>query len=195
MAVLFITSISNSNMKPRKPMKTNIQIIMACLITLLAPVIALAAPPIEVVITVDGNEIFGDAPDGKIQVLGFEHEIKVTTDPHTGLSTGSRKHGPVRIVKAIDRASPKILRALTLNEPVTAILRFTHPTDAGAGNYYTITLTGALITAVRQWKPNLRDLSADRAGDLEEVEFTYQTITWEHYTGGGHEDEHHGGPQ
>ena len=37
---------------------------------------------------------------------------------------------------------------------------------------------------MREWKTNTRDLSADRAGDLEEVTFTYTSITWTWTEGG-----------
>ncbi len=52
-----------------------------------------------------------------------------------------------------------------------------------------MTLTNASIAAIRQWKPNTRDLSADRAGDLEEGSFTYQTITWRFEEGGVEESD------
>jgi type VI secretion system secreted protein Hcp len=151
---------------------------------LLLPLLsARAADPILASITANGTEVSGDGPDNKIIVLGYDHEIVVP--PAAAGQAGRRVHKPIRIVKAIDKASVLLLKALTENHNVTAEFRF-YRRDA-KGNpqqYYTVTIQDARVAGVREWKTNTRDLSADRAGDLEEVSFTYRTITWRWEDGG-----------
>jgi type VI secretion system secreted protein Hcp len=144
-----------------------------------------AAEPVESIITGRDGPITGEGREGSVMVLGFEHEIVSPRDPASGQATGRRQHKPVRIVKPIDKSSPLLYRALATNEVLPTVeFRFRRPTDKGAAVYYTVTLTNASISSVRQWKPNTRDLSADRAGDLEEVSFIYRTITWRYEDGG-----------
>lgn len=144
-----------------------------------------AAEPINSIITGRDGPITGDGPDGSVIVLGFEHEIVSPRDPASGQATGKRQHKPVRIVKPIDKSSPLLYRAIATNETLPTVeFRFHRPTEKGTGVYYKVTLTNASISSIRQWKPNTRDLSADRAGDLEEVSFSYQTITWRFEDGG-----------
>jgi type VI secretion system secreted protein Hcp len=160
-------------------------LVLQSLAVLLLMAAAPAADPIESIITGRNGPIAGDGPEGAVIVLGFEHEVTSPRDAASGLPTGKRQHKPVRIVKAIDKSSPLLYRAITSNENLPTVeFRFHRQSDKGSGIYYRVTLTNASVAAVRQWKPNTRDLSAERAGDLEEVSFTYQSITWRFEDGG-----------
>ncbi|MES2922905.1 MAG: type VI secretion system tube protein TssD [Verrucomicrobiota bacterium] len=147
-----------------------------------------AAEPIQVTIDVPGIGLIpGDGPKETIAGLAYQHEIVSPRDPVSGQATGRRQHKPFTIVKAIDPATPQLYQCLADNRSgMTVTLKFFKPaTQGGAGEeYYTIVLQGAAVASLRNWKPNTRDLSADRAGDLEEVSFVYTSITWT-YTKGG----------
>jgi type VI secretion system secreted protein Hcp len=133
------------------------------------------------------GDIQGDNADGTIAGLASEHSIVSPRDPASGLPTGRRQHKPFTIVKSLDKSTPLLYQVLVTNENLpTVTLKFYKPAVAGGKPvvYYTVTLTNASISSIRDWKPNTRDLSADRAGDLEEVSFTYQKITWTYADGG-----------
>ncbi len=160
---------------------------------LLAFQAAKAADPIRM--TVAGQStgaIQGEGPDGTIEALAFQHEIVSPRDAASGLPTGRRQHKPLTIVKPIDKSTPLLHKLLTNNENTQVTLDFyrKNPQTGAQEKYYTITLTNASVSSIRDWKPNTRDLSADRAGDLQEISFTYQRIAWT-YTKGGvtHEDD------
>lgn len=146
-----------------------------------------AAEPIHVFITGQRTgEIRGGNPDGSIVGLAFEHSIVSPRDAASGLPTGKRQHKPFTIVKAIDNATPLLYSVLVTNETLPQVqMKFYRTVVPGEKPvlYYTVTLTNANIASLRNWKPNTRDLSADRAGDLEEVSFTYQKITWTYAEG------------
>jgi type VI secretion system secreted protein Hcp len=142
-----------------------------------------AAEPIHVFIRGQvSGELRGDNPeDRSVNALAFEHSLISPRDAASGLPTGKRQHKPLTIVKAIDRATPLLYHMLVTNENLQTVeLKFYRPDPRGGQpvHYYTIKLENASIASIRNWKPNTRDLSADRAGDLEEVSFTYQKITW-----------------
>jgi type VI secretion system secreted protein Hcp len=144
-----------------------------------------SAEPIRAMLTVNGAAVPGDGPGGSILILGFEHEVVSPRDAATGQATGARQYKPVRLVKAIDKTTPLLFQALAQNRNCNLELKF-YRKDASnqAVHYYTITLTNANVSGIREWKPNIRDLSADRAGDLEEVSFVYHTITFTYVEGG-----------
>ena len=160
------------------------------LLCLLPSTLLRAAPSVSVALTANGSAIQGSgtAPynAGLIDGLGFDHEIVVGRDAATGLPTGRRQHKPIRIVKPIDKATPVLYKAMTENQVIAGEFRFWIASGGGGQiqQYYTVSITGGRVTGIRNWKTNTRDLSADRAGDLEEVTFTYTTITWKWVDGG-----------
>jgi type VI secretion system secreted protein Hcp len=168
----------------------------ALLLFCLLPAGTYAAPSVDVIISANGTNIpgggSGNTPNNNfINGLGFDHEVVVERDAATGQSTGRRQHKPIRIVKPIDKATPLLYKAMLQNEVIAGEFKFwrANPsTPAGGGGslqqYYTVAITGGRITGIRDWKTNTRDLSADRAGDLEEVSFTYTSITWTWVDGG-----------
>jgi type VI secretion system secreted protein Hcp len=162
--------------------------LLPLLLVLCTAVIAHAAEPIQV--TIKGNRqgnIKGDGPGDTITALGYEQQSLVPRDATSGLPSGARRYEPLKIVKAIDRATPGIYSAFATNETVTITLDFF--TKGSATPYYTIKLESARITEVRDWKVNTRDLSADRAGDLQEVSIYFRKITITHSDGTTFQDD------
>ncbi|MCW1884188.1 type VI secretion system tube protein Hcp [Luteolibacter flavescens] len=166
---------------------------MKHLFTLLAGVCLLAlssvraAESIHMTIDRGGTKIEGELEGGAIEVLGYQHEITTPRDPASGLPTGRRMHRPMSIVKAIDKATPMIHQLFARNSKCDEIILKFWRNDPKTGKktqYYTISMKDCFIIEVRDWKPNARDLSADRAGDLQEVMFTYKEITWTYGEGG-----------
>ncbi len=167
----------------------------ALLLLCLLPAGTHAAPSVDVIITANGTTIPGsgspNTPNNNlINGLGFDHEVVVERDAATGQSTGRRQHKPIRIVKPIDKSTPLLYKAMLQNQVIAGEFRFWRPGTGPVGGggvlqqYYTVAITGGRITGIRDWKTNTRDLSADRAGDLEEVSFTYTSITWTWVDGG-----------
>lgn len=146
-----------------------------------------AAEPLHAALTANGAAISGDGPQDVIVAFGFDHEVVRPIDASTGQSTGRPVYKTIRIVKAVDKSTPLLIRALATNQVIAGEFRFRRadPKDPkNVATYYTVSITGGRVVGHRNWKTNTRDLSADRAGDLEEVSFTFQTITWTWVDGG-----------
>ena len=145
-----------------------------------------AAEPLHVVLTINGTPLEGDGPDKEVIAFGFDNEVVVDRDASSGQTTGRRIYKPLRIVKAIDKTTPLLFKALAQNQVIAGEFRLRRPNPTGDGieNYYTVSITGGRVAGIRDWKTNTRDLSADRAGDLEEVSFVFQTITFTYNNGG-----------
>jgi type VI secretion system secreted protein Hcp len=126
--------------------------------------------------------------EGSSLVQQFDHEITIPHDPQSGQATGRRVHHPVRIVKRIDKASPKLYQALCSGErltPVTFKWYRIDPTGAGGQqHYFSTTLEEAVIIAMKEWFPHTSDREKSDYSHFEDVAFTYRKIIWRWEDGG-----------
>ncbi len=125
--------------------------------------------------------------EGSIEVISLEHQIISPRDPASGLPTGKRQHGTVKITKELDKSSPLLHQAMTNNENLTNVtIQFWRPNGATGQEiqHYTVTLINASVSSIRLWKPNTKDPSAASSPDMEEIQFTYQRIVWTWVDGG-----------
>ena len=115
-------------------------------------------------------------------VQAFSHEVKIPSDVQTGLATGKRMHGPFKIVKEFDKASPMIYQALCTGEHLKEVkLKFYRVSAKGTEEqYFTITLEDAIAVSIKPWMPNCLDKSMSSYGHMEEVAFTYRKASWRH---------------
>jgi type VI secretion system secreted protein Hcp len=124
--------------------------------------------------------------EGSIPLISVAHDVETARDPASGLPTGKRVHKPITIVKVIDQASPQLLRALVSNEALASVrIEFWRPVPEAAAPYFIITLTNAVVAGIA-----LAPSSEDGSHEYEQVQFTYQKITWTYpETGDSAEDD------
>lgn len=140
--------------------------------------------PIEGSVTQKGRE-------NSILVHGFEVQITSPRDAASGLASGKRQHQPIRIVKEIDKASPRLWQAMVTNENLTScVVKFFASVGsaeigiAGEVQHYTVTLTNANIVSMRDVL-NENEIPANANLPLmEELLLTYQKIQWTWNDGG-----------
>lgn len=143
----------------------------------------------EIYVAVEGSKLgrfVGESPRkemvNKAQVIGFEHEIASPRDVATGQASGKRQHRAIKITKRVGASSPQYFIAVTQNEvlkSVTIDFLGTDPKTGFQSIYYQIVLANAGISNIRQyWRPLPNPTALPTAGDhLEDISFTYQTIT------------------
>ena len=61
---------------------------------------------------VKGGVQIQDDREGSVEILAFDHEVRIPTDPDTGKLTGTRKHEAMKIVKSFDCSSPYLYKAV-----------------------------------------------------------------------------------
>ena len=120
--------------------------------------------------------------EGSILVQRFDHEVKIPTDPQTGLAVGKRVHGNMTITKEFDQSSPLLNQALVTGEHMNNVeVKWYRISKTGTEeHYFTIKLEDAVVTSVRPWMPNCLDKSMASFGHMEDVSFTYRKIIWRH---------------
>lgn len=96
--------------------------------------------------------------EGWIEVLATTHEITSPRDVATGQATGKRIHKPFVITKELDRSTPLLMECLVKNESLLEFeLRYFTAIATGVEkNHFTIKLTNAFISNIKQIKPDNR---------------------------------------
>ena len=148
---------------------------------LLMPAMAVASTAYATITGQNQGDIQGSVTEagkeGTIRVLGFGHDLHIPLDPLSGDPTGKRIHGPLRIIKPLDRATPKLYQALVTGEQLTHVrIRFYRTGPAGSEEqHYTVLVEDAQITSIT---PAYVTADPDPVSDREVVSLVYRNITW-----------------
>jgi type VI secretion system secreted protein Hcp len=128
--------------------------------------------------TVSGRE-------DSIEVLEFEHEVRIPTDPDTGALTGTRKHEAFTIVKAYDKASPLLYKAVCEGLTYKKVkVEWYRIDDEGAEQVYFIhQLEGVKICSVKPYMPNVKSKEFERYVHMEQISMRYAKIKWQYPDG------------
>ncbi len=118
--------------------------------------------------------------EGTILVYSMDHLINIPRDTHTGLPTGKRIHGALKITKEIDKSSPKLFQALSSGEQFSEVLLdyYRISPQGTEEKYYTIKLENAIIVDVRAWFPETLVKNNEPFKHMEDVSFSYEKIIW-----------------
>lgn len=124
--------------------------------------------------------------EDSIMVIGTSHEVESPRDAASGLPTGKRQHKPFTITKEIDMATPLLYNALVNNENIPEWkLEYWQPSTSGAEQqHYSVTLTNASISEIRQEMLNNKYPENMQHKEREHIAFCYQKIEWTWVDGG-----------
>ncbi len=151
--------------------------------------------PFYMTVHANGSQINGEcvqeAHQDKILCQGLSHGVSVPGDEATGSPTGSRVHHKLTILKTMDKATPLLFGALTMNQTVDVLLEFYRIASTGIEElYFTIALAQGRVCDVELDIPNCLDARNSTVQHMERVSFAYQRITWTAVVDGiEHEDE------
>jgi type VI secretion system secreted protein Hcp len=122
--------------------------------------------------------------ENSILVHSYTTEIDSPRDPGSGQALGKFVHNPVVILKELDASSPLLWTALVGFETFVtwALAFFTTAQDANGvateTQIYTIRLTNASISSIREFLPDSRDAATPNYPVQQEITFYYQKIEW-----------------
>ena len=151
------------------------------------------------------GEVTARGKEGTIEVLAYQHDVKVPRDSGSGLATGRRQYQPIRITKLVDKATPLLAKALADNTPLTARIEFYRPkADGTQEQYYTIELQNVLVSSISVFGFDPQVLAAagsarsfviphvleatgaavgNRTVQQEEISLNFTKITWTYEPG------------
>lgn len=126
---------------------------------------------------VSRQEIGGeDISQGFIEFFTYRHELVKPLGGDTTRSIGRISASPIIITKRIDKATPILAQSILQNQVIEATFYFydTSPEDGSTFQAFTMMITGGRISSLRTFTV----LSGDISQVVEEVSFTYNTLTW-----------------
>ena len=100
-------------------------------------------------VTVNGRE-------GSVEVVEFEHGVKIPTDNNTGKLTGTRVHAPITFTKETDASTPYLYKAVTSGQTLKSIeIKWYKIDDAGKEQeYFNTRLDNVKVVAVKPANSN-----------------------------------------
>jgi type VI secretion system secreted protein Hcp len=121
-----------------------------------------------------------------VPAMGFSYEMSAPRDGARGLAAATRAPNPIVITKLVGAASPQFLAAAANNELLKSVrLEFVRTDANGAEEvFYTITLTGATVSRVRQYIVLPDAGNPAGSGLLEDISFVFQRIEMSSLDGG-----------
>jgi type VI secretion system secreted protein Hcp len=137
----------------------------------------------------NGGDIKGSVDvagrEGSIEVLAFQHEVRIPTDPDTGRLTGTRKHESLTFTKAFDSASPYLYKAVCEGQTYKEVMiKWYRIDDTGSEQpYFQHQLEGVKVCSVKPLMHNVKVPEYERLVHMEEVSLRYQKITWTYLDG------------
>jgi len=115
-----------------------------------------------------------------ILVYAMDHNVSMPRDRQTGLSSGKRIHGPLSIIKEVDRSSPKLYQALCSGEHLkSVVIKYTRVAkDGKEEHYFTEEMSDAIVVSMAPFVPTVFLKENDAYRHMERVSFTYSQIKW-----------------
>jgi len=119
--------------------------------------------------------------ENHIEGLEFHHLVEIPED------LSPIDHQTVILTKLLDKATPRLLRAMDTNEQLTVQFRFFRPNPDGSGTeqeYYEVLLEEARLVSIEPLKARTDIVDTANLPDTERIRFSYGqiTVTW-HPTG------------
>jgi type VI secretion system secreted protein Hcp len=131
-----------------------------------------------------GN-MYQEGHDDTFMVQAFEHNIVIPRDSQSGQPSGTRLHMPLKVTKVFDKSSPLLYQALVTGESLELEIEWYRTSSEGTHeHYFTHLIEGAIVVDIKAMMPNCQDPLMAQFTHLEEVSFSYSTITWTHEIAG-----------
>lgn len=130
--------------------------------------------PIEGSVEVQGRE-------GMVEVIGFNHNLHLPTNPVDGSITGNRRHNPLVMTKQYDKSSPYLWECLAKGKELQKVIIHWYKIDTITGQeveYFTTTLENALVIKMTGEMLNTMLPEYENVPHLEHLELRYRKITW-----------------
>lgn len=146
----------------------------------------------------NGEDIQGESSqttldrEDTIECFSFEYACNSGSEQFSGKASGYRNYEPISIVKRIDKSTPLLWRALTLNHEIEGEFRFYRPDPAGKGvteHFYTVKIAGGRVSDIHFESPDAMVGGSSGEPPTEVVKFVYNNMIQTYVPSGAeHED-------
>ncbi|WP_454766912.1 Hcp family type VI secretion system effector [Cupriavidus campinensis] len=129
-------------------------------------------------VTVSGRE-------GSVEVVAFDHAVKIPTDANTGKLTGTRVHEPIVFTKETDASTPYLYKAVSSGQTLKSVeIKWYKIDDAGKEKeYFNTRLENVKVVGVTPKMHDIKNPAFEKHNHLEDIELRYEKITWSYKDG------------
>ncbi len=115
-----------------------------------------------------------------VTVLSMEHVVEIPVDVKDATATGTRRHGSIRLICNIDKATPLLMESVCLSKTIPKVkIEFWNIDETGTEvNYYNINLEKVRVVSAKHWFPNVDDERTTTYKDMMTYELRYDKIEW-----------------
>ena len=120
----------------------------------------------------------GEGREDASLILDVEQTIVQPFDPLTGSAARIRQHGPMSVIKQIDKATPGLHKALCTGQNLSQVELHYYRIDPQTRQeevYYRITLRNVRVVEIG---PTTNYVTAEGYKHMEKVSFVYEEIEW-----------------
>jgi len=123
--------------------------------------------------------------EGSVTILEMSHVVEIPVDVKDATATGTRRHGAIKLVANIDKATPLLMQCVCESKAIPTVkIEFWRTNNEGLEeNYYNVELEAVRIVKAETWFPNVDDAKTTTYKDMMTYELRYDKITWT-YTDG-----------
>lgn len=132
-----------------------------------------------------GN-IYVEGHEDEILVQAVNHSVGVPTDPQSGQPTGQRRHSPLTVTCALNKATPLVFNAVVSGEklPTVTLKWYRTSVDGKQEHFFTYILEDAIATNISVNMPHAQNESLSSYTQLVNIVFSYRKITLDHVVSG-----------
>jgi type VI secretion system Hcp family effector len=98
-------------------------------------------------VTIDSNGVRIDNGGQPIPVLSYQWGLNAAVDPSSGLATGKVTSTPFKFVKAVDPATPKLMKILVTNDVIETLQIVIQKPGTSGDTLETLTFTNARLVS------------------------------------------------
>lgn len=100
--------------------------------------------------------------EDSVEIVEFEHNVRIPTDANTGKLTGTRVHEPIVLYKEYDASSPYLYKAVTTGQTLKEVEIKWYQIDASGQEkeYFNTKLDNVKVVAVGPVMHNIKTLHA-----------------------------------
>ena len=146
------------------------------------------AMTLSLTLTANGETIEGESTiassdrEDTIECFSFSYGVASPMESFSGQPAGFSAYAPIVVTKQIDKSTPFLWKALTLNENIEATFRFFRP-EPGSGfteHFYTIVITDGRVSAIDFQSPDSMDAVVGGHPPRETISFVYNNMIQTH---------------
>jgi type VI secretion system secreted protein Hcp len=174
-------------------------VIAATLVVFSLAVPLQAAETVHLYLKINGADVRGESTQqslgraDSIECVYYEHSIATASSQSAvasekGTIAGRPQYKPITIRKRIDKSSPLLIQAIAQGQAVEGTFKFFRPNPTGDGTteqFYTVEFKGGHVDSVKQYVPDTIDPKTASDPPMEEVTFSYSSVTFTYAGAGG----------